>query len=168
MPEETLSASEAILDSSSYSELWDQKRRFWLLATIPLLFFVITALTAVTIRIALPAFWPDAWAMWMTLGCLLGVARSFRHTGIFGESGDRWRAYTLVLAGCIILGTLSWARSQASTRAVLLGVNHLSLLINRIWTMHDMDRALGKKRECNSVRSISTDCSGAGGNKSEV
>lgn len=117
---------------------------------------MITTFVAVTLRIALPAYWPVAWAMWTALGCLLSVARSFRYLSIFDESGDRWRAYTLITAGCIILGTSSLARGQASTRLVLIGANHLVLLLNRMSTMYGMDRILRSGQDCKSVRSVST------------
>ncbi|KAH8669239.1 hypothetical protein BGZ61DRAFT_460623 [Ilyonectria robusta] len=168
LPEEALSASEALHDRGSYSEFWDRNKPVLQLATIPLITFVISMPIAVTLRIALPDYWPAAWVMWMALGCLLSVARSFRYLSIFDESGDRWRAYTLVTAGCIILGTSSLARDQASTRVVLLGANHLVLVINRMWTMYGMDRILRGRQECKSVRSVSTVFSDGGCNKGEV
>ena len=168
MPEEALSAAKALHDSSSYSEFWDQNKPALQVSTIPLISFMITTFVTVTLRIALPTYWPVAWAMWTALGCLLSVARSFRYLSIFDESGDRWRAYTLVSAGCIILGALNLARDQASTRVVLLGANHLVLVINRMWAMYGMDRILRGRRECKSVRSVSTAFSDGGCNKGEV
>ncbi|RSL44222.1 hypothetical protein CEP54_014765 [Fusarium duplospermum] len=169
LPEEALSAAKALHASSSYREFWDQNKPVFQISTVPLISFVITTLVAVTLRITLPAFWPAAWAMWMALGCVLSMARSFRYLSIFDESGDRWRAYTLVTAGCIILGTSSLARDQASTRVVLLGANHVVLVIHRMWTMCGMDSALRAEQECKSSRSASSLVSSDGScNKGEV
>ena len=105
----------------------------------------------------------------MALGCVLSVARSFRYLSIFDESGDRWRAYTLVTAGCIILGASSLARDQASTRAVILGANHLVLVINRMWAMCGIDSVLRVGQERKSLMSISSSVFPDGScNKGEV
>ncbi|RMI97923.1 hypothetical protein BHE90_017206 [Fusarium euwallaceae] len=169
LPEEALSAADALHDSNPYSEFWDQNEPVFAVSTIPLISFVITTLVAVTLRAALPAYWPTAWAMWMALGCVLSMARSFRYLSIFDESGDRWRAYTLVTAGCVILGASSLARDQASTRVVLLGANHVVLVINRMWTMCGMDSVLRAEEDCKSVRSASSSVFSDGScNKSEV
>ncbi|KAL6351835.1 hypothetical protein LRP88_14886 [Fusarium phalaenopsidis] len=156
LPEEALSAAKAPHASSSYREFWDQNKPVLQISTVPLASFVITTFVAVTLRITLPAYWPAAWAMWMALGCVLSMARSFRYLSIFDGSGDRWRAYTLVTAGCIILGTSSLARDQASTRVVILGANHVVLVIHRMWTMCGMDSVLRAEQECKSSRSASS------------
>ncbi|KAJ3453615.1 hypothetical protein MRS44_017862 [Fusarium solani] len=167
--EEALSAAKALHASSSYREFWDQNKPVLQISTVPLISFVITTFVAVTLRITLPAYWPAAWAMWMALGCVLSMARSFRYLSIFDESGDRWRAYTLVTAGCIILGTSSLARDQASTRVVILGANHVVLAIHRMWTMCGMDSVLRAEQECKSLRPASSSVFSDGScNKGEV
>ncbi|KAJ3453919.1 hypothetical protein MRS44_018551 [Fusarium solani] len=169
LPEEALSAAKALHASSSYREFWDQNKPVLQISTVPLISFVITTFVAVTLRITLPAYWPAAWAMWMALGCVLSMARSFRYLSIFDESGDRWRAYTLVTAGCIILGTSSLARDQASTRVVILGANHVVLAIHRMWTMCGMDSVLRAEQECKSLRPASSSVFSDGScNKGEV